>query len=295
MAVTLMQRENHLSDTTRLDRHSTLPDDAIRPLTRGVAAAVIPFLLAAFIILYLFPGSTGRLFAWEIASPLTAALMGAGYLGGAYFFGRVLAGRRWHEVAAGFPPVAVFTVIMLAVTLLHWANFNTGNWPFWVWLGLYLLTPILVTLAWWSNRPADPRRSEPGDALLPPAAGIVATAAGLALLAAAIGLFVMPERAAELWPWPLTPLTARVVAGWLALLGVGALALRGERRWSAWRVPLQSVLLWQALLAVAFVWRREAFGPGGPLNWFTLFTIGGLIVAAGFYLVMERRRRLRDT
>lgn len=279
-----------MTDSTRLVSTTALPDDAIRPLTRGVAAAVIPFLLAAFAILYLFPATTGRLFAWEIASPLTAALMGAGYLGGAYFFGRVLSGPRWHHVAGGFPAVAVFTVIMLVTTLLHWATFDPGHWPFWVWLALYGLTPILVTLAWARNRATDPRRPEAGETLLPPAAGVVATAAGVVLLAAAAGIFARPAAAAEVWPWPLTPLTARVVAGWLALLGVGALALRGERRWSAWRVPLQSVLLWQALLALAFLWRRDDFGPGGPLNWFTLFTVGGLLVAAAFYLTLERRR-----
>ncbi|HEY1409688.1 MAG TPA: hypothetical protein VF434_12145, partial [Promineifilum sp.] len=78
--------------TRKMDLHSqqgiesALQDDAILPSTRLVAAGVIPFLIAAFIILYLLPGTTGERFAWEIGSPLTAALMGAGYLGGAYFF-----------------------------------------------------------------------------------------------------------------------------------------------------------------------------------------------------------------
>ena len=43
--------------------------------------------------------------------------------------------------------------------------------------------------------------------------------------------------------------------------------------------------------AWAFGLRRDAFGPGGALNWFTLFTAAGLLVAAAFYLTMERRRR----
>ena len=42
---------------------------------------------------------------------------------------------------------------------------------------------------------------------------------------------------------------------------------------------------------MAFGLRRDAFGPGGALNWFTLFTAAGLLVAAAFYLTMERRRR----
>lgn len=266
-------------------------DDRIHPLTRGVAAAVIPFLVAAFVILYIVPESTGRLFAWEIASPLTTALMGAGYLGGAYFFGRVLTGRHWHRVGGGFPPVAVLTVVMLAATLLHWETFDPGHWPFWVWLVIYIVTPLVVPLAWRRNRAADPGAPEAGDVLLSPAVGRFVVAAGVLFLIGAAVLFFRPGAAIEFWPWPLTPLTARVLAGWGALLGGGALALASERRWSAWRIPFQSILIWQLLLAAAFVLRRSAFAPGGWLNWFTLFTLGGILVAAEFYRRMERRRR----
>ena len=286
-----MHRECVLTNTIRTIPPTAPGDEMILPLTRWLAVAVIPFLLAAFIILYLFPATTARFFAWEIASPLTAALMGAGYLGGAYFFGRVPAARRWHHVGGGFPPVAVFTAVMLATTLLHWDTFDPGHWPFLVWLTLYIATPVLVTLAWRRNRPRDPLTPAPGDVLLPAAAGVVLAAAGGLLLAGAVFLFAQPAAAIAWWPWPLTPLTARVLAGWLALLGAGALALRGERRWSAWRIPLQSILLWQALLVVAFGLRRDAVGAGGALNWFTLFTTAGLLVAAVFYLTMERPRR----
>ena len=267
------------------------PDDRILPLTGGVAAAVIPFLVAAFVILYVAPQSTGRLFAWEIVSPLTTALMGAGYLGGAYFFGRVLTGQRWHRVGSGFPSVAVLTVVMLAATLLHWDTFDPGHWPFLVWLVIYIVTPLLVPFAWWRNRPADPGTPEAGDVLLSPAVGRFVVAVGVLLLIGSAFLFFRPGAAIDLWPWPLTPLTARVLAGWGALLGVGALMLGRERRWSAWRIPFQSILIWQLLLAAAFVLHRSAFGPGGLFNWFTLFTLGGILAAVEFYRRMERRRR----
>ncbi len=65
------------------------PDDRVYPLTRWVAGAVIPFLLLAFVILYFLPGSSGRFFAWDINPAMTAMFMGAGYLGGAYFFAHV--------------------------------------------------------------------------------------------------------------------------------------------------------------------------------------------------------------
>lgn len=278
-----------------MDNNNTSPltdpprDDAILPPTRLVAAIVIPFLVAAFAILYLWPESTPQWFAWKIDSRLTTALMGAGYLGGAYFFGRLLGDRLWHRFGGGLPAVAVFTAVMLAATLLHRDIFDPGHWPFWVWLVIYILTPVVVPLVWWANRRRDPGTPEVGDALLPAASGRFILVAGVVLVGVAAVVFFLPAKAIELWPWPLTPLTARVMAGWLALLGTGALTMSRERRWSGWRIPLQSILLWQALLVVAFVIRRDDFGPGGPLNWFTLFTVTGLLIAVVFYTGMERR------
>lgn len=268
-----------------------LLDDAIRPATRFVAAAVIPFLLGAAYVLYLRPAETGEHFAWEIAAPMTALFMGAGYLGGAYFFARCLIEQRWHHVAAGFPPIAVYTAMMLVATLLHFDKFITANWAFYVWLVIYVVTPILVTGVWLLNRRRDPGRPDADDVLLSPAAGRVLAAAGIVLVACAALAFALPARAAELWVWPLTPLTARVLAGWQALLGVGALVLSRERRWSGWRIPLQSILLWQALVLAAIFFRPDALGERGPLNWFTIYTLIGVLVAAALYLYMERRRK----
>lgn len=266
-------------------------DDAIMPITRLVAAAVLPLLLAAFLILYVWPETTGRLFAWEIASPLTAAWMGAGYLGGAYFFARVLTERRWHRVGGGFLPIAAFTAAMLLATLLHWDTFDPAHWPFRVWLALYLVTPVLVPALWVINRRRDDGAPEAGDRIVPTLLGRVLFGVGLLMATGALFLLLAPAAAAKVWPWPLTPLTARVLAGWLALLAVGMVTISRERRWSAWRVPLHTVLIWQGLLLLAFALRGDAFGPGGRLNWFTVFSWAGFLALAALLIFMERRRR----
>jgi hypothetical protein len=61
-------------------------DDRVLPLTRGIAAFIVPFLVVAFAVLYLWPGDTDRLFAWPIRPTMTAMVLGSAYLGGAYFF-----------------------------------------------------------------------------------------------------------------------------------------------------------------------------------------------------------------
>ena len=83
-------------------------DDRILGSTRVVAALIIPFLVAAFVILYLLPDATDRLFAWTIMPRMSALLMGAGYASGVYFFTRVLRAPRWHWIGRAFLPLTLF-------------------------------------------------------------------------------------------------------------------------------------------------------------------------------------------
>lgn len=267
--------------------------DRILPATRLVAAAVIPFLVAAFVILYLPGNRTAEWFAWPITPQLTAAIMGAGYLAGAYFFGRVVAagraGARWHEVAAGFLPVTVFTAMMLLSTLLHWETFSTDRWPFWVWLAIYIVTPVVVPWVWWRNLPSDPGLSAT-DYLLPAAVRPLMMGFGIALWTAIVIGFIRPQLIIDIWPWTLTPLTARVMLGWQSLLATGAIVLAQERRWSGWRIPMQSILFWQAMVVVAFGLFGEEMTTG-RLNWYVVYTVGGLLAAAVFYAWAETQSR----
>jgi len=42
------------------------------------------------------------------------------------------------------------------------------------------------------------------------------------MLALGIALFIAPKARAAIWPWNLTPLTARAVGAWLLGVGIGA-------------------------------------------------------------------------
>jgi hypothetical protein len=66
-----------------------LRDDRILPETRWLAVLIIPFLVAAFILLYFWPNETDKLFAWTIKPTMTPMMLAAAYLGGIYFFARV--------------------------------------------------------------------------------------------------------------------------------------------------------------------------------------------------------------
>ena len=64
-------------------------DDRVFPGTRLLGAAIVPFLVVAFALLYFFPDDTRHWFAWDVQPTITPLIMGAGYIAGAYFFVRV--------------------------------------------------------------------------------------------------------------------------------------------------------------------------------------------------------------
>jgi hypothetical protein len=265
--------------------------DRVLPLTRIIATIIIPFLLVAFVILYFFPEQSGEHFAWPIRPNMMAMYVGAGYLGGAYFFVRVLFARRWHHVAVGFLPVTAFTWSMLLLTVLHWERFDFTRFPAQIWLILYVITPLLVPWLWWRNRKVDPGLPDADDVRVPAAIRELTGAIGLIFLFGALLFYLVPGFAILIWPWQLFPPSARALGGWFALLGVGAVTVALERRWSGWRIEIESILVWQLLILIAALFNLSDFTH--PLNWYLVVTTGGILGFLLFYGSMERGRRVR--
>lgn len=270
-------------------------NDRILPLTRFIAGAVVPFLLLAFLILYVSPQPTGRWFAWDINPRMTAAYMGAGYLGGAYFFLNTVFGTRWHRTAGGFLPVTAFTVAMLIVTVIHWDRFELTHLPFLAWLLLYIFTPVLVPWTWLRNRPADSGTPEVEDAAVPGLARWALLVLGVFLLLFAVVTIISPSFAMQIWPWTLSELTARVLGGWSALLAVGGILISREDRWSAWRIGLESIALWHVLVLIAAVLNRPDFKDGNLVNWYLISVVLVLIGMLILYISMQSKSRGNNT
>jgi hypothetical protein len=218
-------------------------DDRVYPETRLLGAVIVPFLAVAFALLYFFPDDTRHWFAWDVQPTITPLIMGAGYIAGAYFFVRVARESRWHRIQVGFLPVTAFTLFMAIATFNHLDRFATAHVAFWIWVGLYVATPVLVPLAWWRNRATDPGTREPGEPPLPGVARPLLLAVGAAQSAVALVLLLSPSTMIEHWPWQLTPLTAQTLGGWFALPGVTALMMGLDGRWTAIRITLESQLI----------------------------------------------------
>jgi peptidoglycan/LPS O-acetylase OafA/YrhL len=264
--------------------------------THWAALIVFIVLVPAVIILWGTPGHTADRWAWTIKPHLTPIFLGAGYGAGAYFFWRTFRAGRWHPSAAGVLGASVFAGLMLTATLLHWSKFNHGHAPFlaafafWGWTIVYIISPVAVFALWWRNRATDSGAGDPGDPVVSDAVLLVARVFGLAAVTAAIFFFISPSHAIDVWPWKLTPLTARVIASFIAQVGVGALALSFDRRWSAWRLIVQTFFIATVLLLVGAARASDNFTEGG----FKAFVyIGGLVAAdlalLTLYVRTERR------
>jgi hypothetical protein len=180
------------------------------PAMRGLLLTFGVLTALAVVALFLLPARTDQLFAWTIQPPLTAAFLGAGYAAGCTLVLLSLRDPVWADSRVPVLTILVFTVLTLVATLLHVDRFHFmaefAAAPFlaraaaWFWTAVYVLVPLRAALA----------------------------AESAVLLLTGVALFLVPSSADLLWPWTLTPLTARVVAAWLVAFGLAtALAAIG--------------------------------------------------------------------
>jgi hypothetical protein len=278
--------------------NSQYRDGEILRATRWASLVVFAILVPALVILWGMPERTADAWAWTIKPDLTPIFLGAGYGAGAYFFLRTFLSKQFHPSSAGIFGAAFFALLMLIATIAHWDRFNHGDAPlvaaivFYGWVGVYIISPVAIFALWWVNRRTDSGEPLPGEAIVPARARRLAqVAAGGSFVAAAV-LFLAPHTAIDVWPWDLTPLTSRVLGSFTAQVGVGALLLSLDRRWSAWKLIVQTFFVATALLLVGAIRAWEDFHTDSVM---TYLYVGGLIgsdiALLRLYRSMTRREK----
>jgi hypothetical protein len=265
-------------------------DDRVLTLTRIVAAIIVPILVVAFGMLYLLPSRSGELFAWAIQPQMSAMMLGATYLGGAYFFGRVVIARRWHTVTLGLLPVSAFAAYLGIATLVHWDRFNQGHVSFSLWAILYLGLPFVLPVIWWRNQRTDPGGLAADEIRLPGGLRIALGLLGGLLGIVSLLLLLAPDVMIPTWPWTISPLTAKVMGAMFVLPGLVGLGIAIDGRWSAARIIIEAQVGAIALILGAILFSWGDFDASRPVTW--LF-VGGMAAVSvslgGMYIVMQRR------
>jgi hypothetical protein len=253
-----------------------------------LAALLVPVLVIAFALLYLFPDSGAERFAWPINPLMSSMMLGATYLGGAYFFLVVLLSRQWRHVWLGFLPISAFAGTLGIATLLHWDRFAHDRWAFWVWTFLYVTVPLVLPFLWYRNQQQAAALAMDREGRLPRASRWAFGVLGGVLTVAAVLLLLVPELMIAAWPWALSPLTARVMAAMFILPGLVGVSIAYVDSWSSAGYLLQAQAISIILMLVAVYVARDDFDWADPASW--LFTGGmSLILLLIGYTFLARQ------
>ncbi len=213
--------------------------------------------------LFVLTDRTADFFAWTIGAGATATIMGAFYWTACTL--SFLSWRRqpWVRARVGVPGVTLFLWATLATTLLHLDKFHfsgsaTAQFAAWAWLVIYVVDPILVTIALvlqWRTPGVDPDRVS----LLAPVYRIVL--AGSGALFAGLGLLMLfaPSVVAGVSPMPLTALTSRSIGSWVLAMGVVFVTMMWENDVDRIKPAAVACLVLPALLVVGMVRYWELF------------------------------------
>lgn len=274
--------------------------DGLQGPTRLLLVAFVVLTLVATNQLFVLARHTATLFSWTIQPPLSAAFLGASYAAGSLLSVLALRSRTWRDARVPLVTVLVFAVLTLLATLLHLDRFHfaapglVARAAAWIWLGVYVVVPVALLVVVLRQDRAAPRRAPTRPALPRWLLGLLGLQ-GVVLGVVAVALLVAPARTAGWWPWTLTPLTARMIAAWLAALAVAALLSLRTPDVARVTIPAAAYVLFALLQLLALLLYGEAFAWGTAR---AAVYLGALVVslttgAAGLAVAARHRSRTR--
>jgi hypothetical protein len=229
---------------------------------------------------YFFPAEIARAIPWQVPA-LHARFIGAMYLSGMALMGLALIARHLAEVRIALMMAAIWTGMLLLVSLLHLTEFDYSHPPVWFWFGAYIVYPLVGARLYFAHRPgrATGRRVPEWVHRYLIVQGAICTALALLLLFA-------PGSMVEIWPWRISPLLTQIYAGPFLSYGVGSLLLARRRTWTELYAALSSMFAFAALVLIASWIHMVVFGAIGAaaLIWFGGFAIATVMLAYLSYL-----------
>ena len=255
-------------------------------LLRAWLTVEVLFGVGAVMAIGLSPADTKTNFAWPIQSVVMAAVLGAFYITSAPLFLLPLFAKRWEMIRTMILPTALFSTVQLMATFLHWDKFSVGSIPFYVWFASYLLPPpIFISAYLWHQRKSTSSSSASEDPL-PLWLNRLLIICGSILTVGAILVFIFPNLIIPIFPWKLTPLTARSLCGWLIAVGTIMLSMSRENDQTRSRLATPMLILILPALLLQMTRYANEVNWSNPLLWmglilFAIVGFCGLYIAKG--------------
>jgi hypothetical protein len=266
-------------------------------LTRIALSLDFALSLIAGSVLYFLSSHTDAYFAWTIKLPLTAAFLGAGYLGAV---GALIPSYRiseWRRVRILAVMGFTLTATTAIVTLWHLGEFHLGEGSAtaraagWAWLVVYLTVPVLLAAVFVLQERAGGRGERAPVQPLPNGLRIATLAQATVATVIGVGLVVWPSGFDVLWPWPLPALAAGAVGAWLLTIASGSWWLLREGDWLAIRSSVPGLVLYLLLIVVAAARYTDTFDAH---RWQTWTFFGALALTLVGFVLTAWRQNKRD-
>ena len=252
------------------------------PLRAWLAVEVL-FGVGAVLTIGRAPSDTATNFAWPIQPVVMAATFGAFYITSAPLFLLPLFAKRWEMIRVMILPTALFSTVQLAATFLHWDKFSVGSVPFYVWFASYLLPPPIFLAAYlWHQRKAD-SHPLPSDDPIPSWLNRMLVICGSLLTLVAVVTLFFPGFLIPVFPWQLTPLTARSLSGWLIAVGTIMLWMSRENDRTRARLGTPMLILIVPALLMQMSRFAEQVNWASPVLWMGLLLFA-IVSFCGLYL-----------
>jgi hypothetical protein len=201
------------------------------------------------------------------------------YLSGlAFMIGGILA-KSWAEVRVVVPMIAIWTGMLLVVSLFNAGEFDYSRVQVWTWYGAYFVYPLIALWLAWLHRAdtAHPERS----ATVPLWVRRYLITQGLVVTLLALALLIQPTLMVSVWPWKATPLLVQIYASPFLSYGLGSLMMSRQRSWMEIRVGVMATLIFSALVLVASLIHRQLFSFADTPDrlWFLGFGVATAMLA----------------
>lgn len=231
---------------------------------------------------YFIPEQVDYAIPW-VVPPLHARFLGAMYLSGASFMVGSMLARSYTEVRGVVRIIAIWTGMLLVVSLFYLGEFDYRRQQVWIWFGAYLIFPLIALWLMWQHR--NLREQTTGSRMPPWVRGYLLVQ-GAVTTALAVALLLFPDTMVSVWPWKITRLLAQIYAAPFLAYGVSSLMLSRQQTWREGRSIIIGTFVFALGVLLASFIHRGLFSSVNLSAW--LWFIGFVLATALLGLLSVR-------